>query len=37
MHHILDQLSPGSTPPSIMILEARQACSGATGRNGKIG
>ncbi|KAJ5784051.1 uncharacterized protein N7518_009728 [Penicillium psychrosexuale] len=34
VHHILDQLSPGSTPPSIVILEARQACSGATGRNG---
>lgn len=23
------------SPPSIMILEARQACSGATGRNGE--
>lgn len=23
------------TPPSVLILEARQACSGATGRNGK--
>lgn len=23
-----------STPPSIVMLEARQACSGATGRNG---
>jgi glycine/D-amino acid oxidase-like deaminating enzyme len=35
-HHILSQISPGSKPPSIVILEARQACSGATGRNGKI-
>ncbi|KAJ5392956.1 hypothetical protein N7465_011930 [Penicillium sp. CMV-2018d] len=34
VHHILDQVSPGSKPPSIVILEARQACSGATGRNG---
>lgn len=23
-----------STPPSVVMLEARQACSGATGRNG---
>ena len=37
VHHILDQISPGSMLPSIVILEARQACSGATGRNGKIG
>jgi ribulose 1,5-bisphosphate synthetase/thiazole synthase len=35
-HHILSQISPGSQPPSIVILEARQACSGATGRNGEI-
>jgi NADPH-dependent 2,4-dienoyl-CoA reductase/sulfur reductase-like enzyme len=25
-----------SSPPSIVILEARQACSGATARNGKL-
>ncbi|KAL1297502.1 hypothetical protein AAFC00_005021 [Neodothiora populina] len=31
--HILDQ-STNQTPPSVLILEARQACSGATGRNG---
>ena len=37
VHHILDQINPGLKPPSIVILEARQACSGATGRNGKIG
>jgi glycine/D-amino acid oxidase-like deaminating enzyme len=35
-YHILDQIKPGSKPPSITILEARQACSGATARNGKI-
>ncbi|KAJ5912178.1 uncharacterized protein N7473_001481 [Penicillium subrubescens] len=33
-YHILDQIKPGSKPPSITILEARQACSGATARNG---
>lgn len=33
-YHCLDQ-SNDSTKPSITILEARQACSGATGRNGK--
>ncbi|CAG8947530.1 unnamed protein product [Penicillium salamii] len=33
-HHIIGQTSPGLKPPSIVILEARQACSGATGRNG---
>lgn len=27
-------ISSSSTPPSIVMLEARQACSGATGRNG---
>ncbi|KAL2802184.1 FAD dependent oxidoreductase-domain-containing protein [Aspergillus granulosus] len=32
-HHILDQAKDGITP-SIVILEGRQACSGATGRNG---
>jgi ribulose 1,5-bisphosphate synthetase/thiazole synthase len=35
-YHILDQIKPGSKPPSITILEARQACSGATARNGEI-
>lgn len=34
-YHILDQTNPGSQPPSITILEARQACSGATARNGE--
>lgn len=33
-YHILDQ-DKSASPPSILILEARQACSGATGRNGK--
>ncbi|KAL5332401.1 FAD dependent oxidoreductase superfamily [Aspergillus crustosus] len=32
-YHILDQADP-SQRPSIVILEARQVCSGATGRNG---
>jgi hypothetical protein len=32
-YHLLDNDRP---PPSIAILEAREACSGATGRNGKI-
>ncbi|PWY73572.1 FAD dependent oxidoreductase superfamily [Aspergillus heteromorphus CBS 117.55] len=32
-YHCLDH-SPASEKPSIVILEARQACSGATGRNG---
>ncbi|KAJ9269411.1 hypothetical protein DTO212C5_4474 [Paecilomyces variotii] len=30
-YHLLDE---NPTPPSIVMLEARQACSGATGRNG---
>ncbi|KAJ5150100.1 hypothetical protein N7448_001678 [Penicillium atrosanguineum] len=33
-YHILNQVEPGTNPPSITILEARQACSGATARNG---
>lgn len=33
-HHILEQTN-GSNRPAILILEGRQACSGATGRNGK--
>ena len=32
-YHILDQCD-SSSQPSIVILEARQVCSGATGRNG---
>ncbi|KAL3489694.1 FAD dependent oxidoreductase-domain-containing protein [Aspergillus germanicus] len=32
-HHILEQTKDGETP-SIVILEGREACSGATGRNG---
>ncbi|KAF6803035.1 FAD dependent oxidoreductase [Colletotrichum musicola] len=35
VYHILDQCKArGVPPPGIVILEARQACSGATGRNG---
>lgn len=34
-HHILSQVKPGSKAPSITVLEARQACSGATARNGE--
>ncbi|KAK6213157.1 FAD dependent oxidoreductase [Colletotrichum tabaci] len=35
VYHILDQCrSRGVSPPKIAIIEARQACSGATGRNG---
>lgn len=34
-HHILEQTPAGSKAPSITIIEARQACSGATARNGK--
>ncbi|PYH45127.1 sterol homeostasis protein ARV1 [Aspergillus saccharolyticus JOP 1030-1] len=34
-YHCLDRAAAkGTVPPSIVILEARQACSGATGRNG---
>jgi monoamine oxidase len=33
-HHVLPQSVSAQTPPSILILEAREACSGATGRNG---
>jgi hypothetical protein len=32
-HHCLD-LAHGAKKPSMVVLEARQACSGATGRNG---
>ncbi|KAK1980883.1 FAD dependent oxidoreductase [Colletotrichum cereale] len=35
VYHILDQCKArGVPPPKIVILEAREACSGATGRNG---
>ncbi|KUI62495.1 putative oxidoreductase OrdL [Cytospora mali] len=35
VYHILNKSkAKGVAPPSIVILEARQACSGATGRNG---
>lgn len=33
-YHLLQQ-HKGPNPPRITILEARQTCSGATGRNGK--
>jgi hypothetical protein len=32
-YHLMNE---NPSPPSIVILEARQACSGATGRNGMI-
>lgn len=40
VYHILNKSKDkgkdkGDPPPSIVILEARQACSGATGRNGQ--
>lgn len=35
VHHLLEECSHVKRPiPSILILEAREACSGATGRNG---
>ncbi|KAH7082648.1 FAD dependent oxidoreductase [Paraphoma chrysanthemicola] len=35
MHHLIEEsLSANRPVPSILILEAREACSGATGRNG---
>lgn len=34
VHHLLEATTGSSKPPSIVILEAREACSGATGRNG---
>lgn len=34
-HHVLEQSAQCNRPaPSMLILEAREACSGATGRNG---
>ena len=36
-YHCIEQSqSTGKEKPSIVILEARQACSGATGRNGEV-
>jgi hypothetical protein len=36
-HHLIEESERHSRPiPSIVILEAREACSGATGRNGKL-
>jgi hypothetical protein len=35
VHHIIEEsLRASRSIPSILILEAREACSGATGRNG---
>lgn len=34
-YHILSNLNIGPEKPSVFLLEARQACSGATGRNGE--
>ena len=34
-YHILEKSRTSENQPSIVILEAREACSGATGRNGK--
>lgn len=35
VHHLVEEsLRAGKAIPSIVILEAREACSGATGRNG---
>jgi monoamine oxidase len=33
-HHLLSKSESAPVRPSILILEARDACSGATGRNG---
>lgn len=33
-HHLLSKKDPTQIQPSVVILEAREACSGATGRNG---
>ncbi len=34
-YHLLNDVRDQQRAPSITIVEARQACSGATGRNGK--
>lgn len=37
VYHILNiAKAKGTPPPNIVILEAREACSGATGRNGML-
>ncbi|CZR61471.1 uncharacterized protein PAC_11367 [Phialocephala subalpina] len=33
-YHLVNSISNSDTAPSIVLLEAREACSGATGRNG---
>ena len=35
-YHLLEKSKPMGQIPSITILEAREACSGATGRNGYV-
>jgi hypothetical protein len=35
VYHLQEMSKTSPTKPSIVILEAREACSGATGRNGK--
>lgn len=34
-YHILSDPNLGEKKPTVVLLEARQACSGATGRNGE--
>lgn len=36
VYHLLEKSKNSTNKPSIVILEAREACSGATGRNGMI-
>jgi glycine/D-amino acid oxidase-like deaminating enzyme len=36
VYHLLEKSNESPSEPSIVILEAREACSGATGRNGMI-
>lgn len=36
-HHLQEKTKGQTQKPSIVILRARQACSGATGRNGELG
>jgi hypothetical protein len=36
-HHLIEESERHNRPlPSVVVLEAREACSGATGRNGKL-
>ena len=35
VYHLLEKTKDSLNKPSIVILEAREACSGATGRNGE--